>query len=368
MSGQSSSLLLGRRIIDQYQTPPLKAETDLSSPLNATWRPISPIDRNLRLKVNVVGYDYTGYGESMEHEVRPTEEQTYVDVEAVYDWTCDYAGGKLIPSGVPGNHIIVYGQSVGSGPSCYLASGKSARSADEITVGLRRSVLDAGADGDVGGRDGDAGKDTPMVAAPIVDNAGCCCCRGPSVTRKVAGTVLHSPILSGIRVLTSSRYCLACCDIYPNIEFIKTASSPVFVIHGEADAEVRLHHGTGLHERVPEQHRTPPWWVPNRGHNDVLLDNEEEFFLRMKRYLITVRKRQQVRDGDSSGRRSSTESGTTCNGDSGGGGEGDSGLSMVEKLKKRGSKSGTSAMGVLNQTEKDYSEIVITAARKGGGD
>ena len=165
---------------------------------------------------------------------------------------------------------------MGSGPSCYLASGKSARPVDESFEGLK--VVGSDADAANGNDQGsDRSKSSPMVAAPIVDNAGCCCCSGPSVTRKVAGTILHSPILSGIRVLTSTRCCLACCDIYPNIDFIKNASSPVFVIHGEADTKLELHHGKDC-EKVPERHRTQPWWVPNRGHNDVLLDNEEEFF------------------------------------------------------------------------------------------
>ena len=31
-------------------------------------------------------------GVSMQHEAQPTEEQTYVDVEAVYDQACDFLG------------------------------------------------------------------------------------------------------------------------------------------------------------------------------------------------------------------------------------------------------------------------------------
>lgn len=40
----------------------------------------------LTLRVNVVGYDYTGYGASMEHGIPPTEKQTYTDIERVYEW------------------------------------------------------------------------------------------------------------------------------------------------------------------------------------------------------------------------------------------------------------------------------------------
>lgn len=38
------------------------------------------------LRVNVVGYDYTGYGASMKYGVQPTEKQTYKDIERVYEW------------------------------------------------------------------------------------------------------------------------------------------------------------------------------------------------------------------------------------------------------------------------------------------
>lgn len=126
------------------------------------------------LKINVVGYDYTGYGASTPTTVRPTEKQTYKDIEAVYDWCIET---KLVTD--PGAEIILYGQSVGSGPSTYLASKKP-----------------------------------------------------------VAGLVLHSPIMSGLRVVTQSRL-LGCCDIFPNIQRITNVKAPVFVIHGQ----VHLFHG-----------------------------------------------------------------------------------------------------------------------------
>jgi len=40
----------------------------------------------LALRVNVVGYDYTGYGASIGEGVPPTEKQTYKDIERVYEW------------------------------------------------------------------------------------------------------------------------------------------------------------------------------------------------------------------------------------------------------------------------------------------
>jgi len=135
------------------------------------------------LGVNVVGYDYTGYGVSQKFGVPPTEKQTYRDIERVYEYCLEQ---NLVSD--PGRDLLLYGQSVGSGPSCYLASRKP-----------------------------------------------------------VAGVILHSPIMSGLRVITDSRL-LCCCDIFPNIDRIKAFKSPVFIIHGSKDEEVTVNHGQRLLE------------------------------------------------------------------------------------------------------------------------
>ena len=46
-------------------------------------------------EVNVVGYDYTGYGASMDGGVAPTEKQTYRDIERVYDWCLETRYGMI---------------------------------------------------------------------------------------------------------------------------------------------------------------------------------------------------------------------------------------------------------------------------------
>lgn len=52
-----------------------------------------------------------------------------------------------------------------------------------------------------------------------------------------AGVVLHSPIMSGMRVLTDSR-ALSCLDIYPNVDRMARVRCPVMVMHGMKDEEV----------------------------------------------------------------------------------------------------------------------------------
>jgi len=89
------------------------------------------------LECNVVSYDYSGYGES---GGIPMEKNTYKDIAAVLQYTVDHISGDA-------SKVILYGQSVGSGPCCYL--------------GCRENNL--------------------------------------------GGIILHSPFMSGMRVLTPSR-------------------------------------------------------------------------------------------------------------------------------------------------------------------
>ena len=103
----------------------------------------------------------------------------------------------------------------------------------------------------------------------------------------MAGLCLHSPIMSGLRVITSSRL-LACFDIFPNIKQIEKVRCPVFILHGQTDTEVHFNHGLLLQAAVQKEYQCEPWWVPNRQHNDVLMGNEEEFFKRMKKFLQAV--------------------------------------------------------------------------------
>ena len=94
------------------------------------------------LDCDVVVYDYSGYGES---GGIPTECATYRDIEAVYEYTLEYVTAQQNPK-----NVILYGQSVGSGPCCHLIAQKNAE--------------------------------------------------------PIGGLILHSPFTSGMRVLTPSRY------------------------------------------------------------------------------------------------------------------------------------------------------------------
>ncbi|XP_014512698.1 protein ABHD17C isoform X2 [Vigna radiata var. radiata] len=137
------------------------------------------VELSNRLRLNVMGYDYSGYGQSTG---KPTEYNTYADIDAAYKCLKEQYGVK-------DDQLILYGQSVGSGPTLDLAS--------QIP--------------------------------------------------ELRGVVLHSPILSGLRVLypVKRTYWF---DIYKNIDKVGAVKCPVLVIHGTADEVVDVSHGKQLWE------------------------------------------------------------------------------------------------------------------------
>lgn len=157
---------------------------------------ISPILAELRnLGFAVFAYDYRGYGTS---EGNPSEKTAYKDIDAAYD----YLTQKL---GVSPKKIILYGRSVGGGPSVDLAS------------------------------------------------------RQP-----VGGLILENTFVSTFRVVT--QITLFPFDKFNNIEKIKKVRSPVLVMYGKADQVIPFWHGRELFATANEPKRVLV--VETAGHND----------------------------------------------------------------------------------------------------
>ena len=208
------------------------------------------VDRCINLRCNVVTYDYSGYGAAMysdapSHRCRtlrccrgdgatrvrllPTEADVYADAEAAFD--------AVVASGIcaqPATSLVLYGQSIGSGPACWLAT-----------------------------------------------------------HRPCLGLVLHSAIASGLRVLTPSR-ALACLDIFDNVARLRSGAlrvaRHVLVIHGAADVEVPADHGRALLAALPDRYVQAPgapaaWFPQYAGHNDVAEMFRGEYYARMRNFL-----------------------------------------------------------------------------------
>ncbi|XP_058102055.1 uncharacterized protein LOC131246165 [Magnolia sinica] len=175
------------------------------------------VELSIHLKVNLMGYDYSGYGQS---SGKPSEHNTYADIEAAYKCLEENYGAKE-------EEIIVYGQSVGSGPTLDLATR------------------------------------LPQLRA----------------------VVLHSPILSGLRVMypVKRTYWF---DIYKNIDKIPLVNCPVLVIHGTSDEVVDCSHGKQLWELCKEKYE--PLWLKGGNHCDLEL--YPEYIRHLKKFISTVEK------------------------------------------------------------------------------
>merc|ERR1712039_850157 len=68
-------------------------------------------------EVNIFAYEYTGYGMSTGE---PYEQAIYADIEAAFKYLRDIIG-------VPWSEVVLYGRSLGSGPSIHLASRTAVR-------------------------------------------------------------------------------------------------------------------------------------------------------------------------------------------------------------------------------------------------
>jgi len=175
------------------------------------------IELSIHLRVNLMGYDYSGYGQSTG---KPSEHNTYADIEAAYKCLEENYGAKQ-------EDIVLYGQSVGSGPTVDLAA------------------------------------------------------RLP----RLRAVVLHSPILSGLRVMypVKRTYWF---DIYKNIDKIPLVKCPVLVIHGTADDVVDYSHGKQLYELSQEKYE--PLWIKGGNHCDLEL--YPDYIKHLKKFVSTVEK------------------------------------------------------------------------------
>lgn len=168
-----------------------------------------------RLRVNIMGYDYAGYGRS---NGEPSEQNTYADIEAVYKCLKEIYEVKE-------EDIILYGQSIGSGPTLELAT----------------------------------------------------------KLPQIRGVILQSAILSGLRVMYRIKYSLWL-DIYKNIDKIPYVSCPILVIHGTEDEVVDISHGKKLWEL--SKMKNEPLWVNGGNHCDLQLF--PQFFTHLKKFITSL--------------------------------------------------------------------------------
>ncbi|XP_010551925.1 PREDICTED: protein ABHD17B-like isoform X1 [Tarenaya hassleriana] len=208
----------GTEIVAMYVRHPMATSTLLYSHGNAADLGQMYelfIELSIHLRVNLMGYDYSGYGQSTG---KPSEHNTYADIEAAYKCLEESYGAQQ-------EDIILYGQSVGSGPTLDLAAR------------------------------------LPQLRA----------------------VVLHSPILSGLRVMypVKKTYWF---DIYKNIDKIPYVNCPVLIIHGTSDEVVDCSHGKQLWESCKEKYE--PLWL--EGGNHCNLEHYPEYIKHLKKFISST--------------------------------------------------------------------------------
>ena len=84
----------------------------------------------------------------------------------------------------------------------------------------------------------------------------------------VAGLMLHSPFASILRVVFSNIRWTLCFDKFPNIDRIKNFDFPVYIIHGMRDEIVHVNHAFKLWDACPNKD-FELYIVELAGHNNI---------------------------------------------------------------------------------------------------
>ena len=168
---------------------------------------------------DVFAYEYPGYSVSTPSEHKASEKRCYQAVDAAMQYLVE-------SEGVSPRSLVLFGRSLGTGPTCDLASR----------------------------------------------------------TENLAGTVLQSPLSSAIHCIpmgSGISMALSRIDIFKNIKKVGNINHPVLVVHGTADKVVPIHNGKAILKRLkqPSDHSH---WYKGRGHNDM---PTEDIFKRVRNFL-----------------------------------------------------------------------------------
>jgi hypothetical protein len=148
--------------------------------------------------VNVMLYEYTGYNDS---SFKPSEKFVYSDCEAAL-W---FLSNCLK---IPLKKIVLYGRSLGSGPSCYLS--------EKYDIG---------------------------------------------------GLILQTPLSSIYRVILEFKFTLPG-DMFPNIDRMKNITCPLLIIHGTKDEIVPMQHSIEMFKACHSSNKLA-YYVEGAGHNNI---------------------------------------------------------------------------------------------------
>jgi len=164
----------------------------------------------------IFAYDYHGYGTS---EGIPTEKNVYEDINTAYDYLIQTLHYKP-------TQIIIYGRSIGTGPSIELATHKP-----------------------------------------------------------IAGLILESPFVSIFQVVT--HFTLLPFDKFKNLNKIKKIHCPLLIIHGSQDLTVPFWHGKKLFNAANQPKTFLV--MPGYGHNDAGWRTYSNYWTTIKTFIENIK-------------------------------------------------------------------------------
>mmetsp|Transcript_46516 Transcript_46516/g.92443 ORF Transcript_46516/g.92443 Transcript_46516/m.92443 type:complete len:298 (+) Transcript_46516:77-970(+) len=175
---------------------------------------------------DVFSYEYVGYSLSKLDGAEASEDACLRSIDAAWRFCVEDLK-------IPPQRVVIYGRSIGSGPSVDLAS-------RETVEGTNVSPKDAG------------------------------------------GVLLQSPLESGARAVLGNfvSYVGYPLDIFRNYEKVGKITAPVAIMHGTADEVIPVANGKALHSLL--QRPFEPLWVENAGHNNM----PQEFCFRYTKHFL----------------------------------------------------------------------------------
>ena len=168
--------------------------------------------------ISAACYDYQGYGPSR-GAAQPNEDRCYRDARTAYEHLC-------VAEGFERRKVVLFGRSLGSGP----------------TVELARALS-----------------------------------QGAGEEHRFAGVVLQSPLTSAVSVVSETLSAMVG-DMFENLRKLPSVRRPVLIVHGTEDRVVPLAHGQQLANalRVADAHLDEPrrrlfhfQQIDGAGHNDI---------------------------------------------------------------------------------------------------
>lgn len=164
---------------------------------------------------NVFAYDYRGYGTS---EGKASERNTYEEIEVAYTYLTEKIG-------IPADRILLFGRSVGGGPTMDLATRKP-----------------------------------------------------------VGGIILESTFTQVFRVVVP--FPLLPFDKFRNLDKIKQINVPILIVHGTEDTTIPFSHGQKLFATASEPKLS--FWVKDATHNDLFWVARGDYAEKLKEFQNLV--------------------------------------------------------------------------------